>query len=1071
MKNHTSPFAVMAPEWLPRLLRDQHSSINVLFFRWFHEAPSLDLLHCLSSHLGSVQPAPGFSQRIVCPISSDIAILMLAHRFALPASTSIQDLLSDVLYRFNTTKNPLIVDTLVSGLSLVVEWGSMPVDMKNDDIKKIAFAMLDDGYNSIQSSTSAEAAVFVDTTDLCQSDDKASATTTTTMILSQHHQQQQQQRLVMLSSALRPRKFVPLLIKQAVDFLASHITSRIDHHITFHKDTDTNTYGSSHNTIPTALLAQILCKMALRGPIATHIIQSMIQIVIDESLSAIGSTFSTNGGDSGNSGGNTTSIGNIKSTANNGSTTLKHAPRTLAVSALYQHLITPSSSVSSQPSSQRAIDILVEKVFYSLSMDSCHKDRDTCSTSNIPASVLQSIFLPQSLLSSSNHIHLLIVDTFLIQKLLPPPTQSLVLDYLKKNQQSVDALGEAARRISSLWSDKKSIQRLSPAHQAYITSSLVGCMQRMGRDGFQREQDVMPRVLHGITVRLESPFAWIRRQGMRAGHAMSSVLALSSATGGLLFDDEDLSLVQQEIWWDDTGLDIDAPVAPHTHDDELDGDDDDDGMRCFQPSSMNTLNHAAATTTAVLSAPADNDVICSEDSNEEALTETDSDDEFEQYNISDTSDTDDHQLCGTAPLSRNNNNAATGATASSPLQLRDIVSMLQNADTDWQGQFKAIQRAEELICASPDELPQYSVSLTRALLYSKIPGWADEEIQSTTTATAPSTTTLTTTKIAAPTLEERRFSSLVALACHAPMNAGIALANEIYSPSADIQQRARALSVLSIASKELSSSLDESRKSGQHGTSSSSLSLSMMTTSASTGHGNRFLPIAAAWTTALLKECDAVRHGVDLFGRDYYLLGRLLCTLGSFLEACQGSADAVPIAATVLELVKGSKVHNNNEPFVRRAALMAVAHALMAVPPASLTTALFIRHLDAVHQSGASNNRSAMAVLQNALADRVEWASGWIGEVSDEDHDAGCRALAGACKDLHRALMSRSLAMVVDERDGLAHGGGIGRGKFMLPGRGLDHIDNGTGMRIGEIVLPRLGGDEMMKISMKREKL
>lgn len=41
----------------------------------------------------------------------------------------------------------------------------------------------------------------------------------------------------------------------------------------------------------------------------------------------------------------------------------------------------------------------------------------------------------------------------------------------------------------------------------------------------------------------------------------------------------------------------------------------------------------------------------------------------------------------------------------------------------------------------------------------------------------------------------------------------------------------------------------------------------------------RFPEVAVEWASALLEDCSRERHGVDLFGRDNLLLGRLLTTL------------------------------------------------------------------------------------------------------------------------------------------------------------------------------------------------
>ena len=89
----------------------------------------------------------------------------------------------------------------------------------------------------------------------------------------------------------------------------------------------------------------------------------------------------------------------------------------------------------------------------------------------------------------------------------------------------------------------------------------------------------------------------------------------------------------------------------------------------------------------------------------------------------------------------------------------------------------------------------------------------------------------------------------------------------------------------------------------------------------------RFLPVALQWTRALLAGVDKQHHGIDLFGRDAFLLGRLLGTLGSFLEASAGSRESVGLAAAALEVAKARPVQEHAEPFVRRGAILAAAGA------------------------------------------------------------------------------------------------------------------------------------------------
>jgi telomere length regulation protein len=76
---------------------------------------------------------------------------------------------------------------------------------------------------------------------------------------------------------------------------------------------------------------------------------------------------------------------------------------------------------------------------------------------------------------------------------------------------------------------------------------------------------------------------------------------------------------------------------------------------------------------------------------------------------------------------------------------------------------------------------------------------------------------------------------------------------------------------------------------------------------------NRFAPVAVRWASMLLQECDVRKHGVDLFGSDSLLLGRLLTVLGAFVEAAAATPAALPLSAGLLELVKAPQVAGHKE--------------------------------------------------------------------------------------------------------------------------------------------------------------
>jgi telomere length regulation protein len=192
--------------------------------------------------------------------------------------------------------------------------------------------------------------------------------------------------------------------------------------------------------------------------------------------------------------------------------------------------------------------------------------------------------------------------------------------------------------------------------------------------------------------------------------------------------------------------------------------------------------------------------------------------------------------------------------------------------------------------------------------------------------------------------------------------------------------------------------------------------------------------VALKWAAALLRHVDEPQHGIDLLGRDHFLLGKLLVTLGalrceargcwasrqaggpggaegdwpghvqhalqqapaphihtcagSFLEASAQTTEAVTLAAATLELMRCGRVHAHPEPYVRRAALLAAGHVLGAVPPARLASAM----LGAAAGGGGGARATA---ADEALVPRLEWLRSWVEGVARQDTDDSCRCVFG----------------------------------------------------------------------------
>eukprot|EP00887_Chlorella_sp_A99_P006750 scaffold3.g6750.t1 len=526
------------------------------------------------------------------------------------------------------------------------------------------------------------------------------------------------------------------------------------------------------------------------------------------------------------------------------------------------------------------------------------------------------------------------------------------------------ALAGAAAHAAQLWADKPSIQRLPLRQQAYLSTGLAGALSLLRR----WELDAQPGLLSALLL------GAVRLQGMRVGKALSQLL--EPGKPALFEEDRPDELLPEERWEQAA-----APLPPLP-----------------QPPQARPTERA-----------------------------------------------------GSDPSKGN-------------LQLRDLSRMLlSQAEKDWRGQLRALRALEPLVRAAPDELEHYageggqrracscaassstegadtqhpaplcpcaplSVPLTRAVLHSLLPKWADEEVPA-----------------GLPPAEMQRFRGLVSLLAGAPEAAGLALAGELYSPSLDQRQRCLVLDCMASAAAELahpgsvlkalpapaggggrgggvragaapaeapppeppllpSTTADGRRRLGRvTRVAPRSLAVRQQAAAAAAAaqRANRFPPVALKWAAALLKECDRRHHGIDMFGRDAFLLGKLLTTLGAFLEASAHSPQAAALAAATVEFLRAERVHAHPEPFV-----------MAAVPPAQLASAM----LPGV---GGGDARDA------ALLSRLEWLRDWTGQVSASDSDATCRSMAAACQRLQASLAAGAMAALEGSAGGAAGGGGL----------------------------------------------
>ncbi|KAK9908206.1 hypothetical protein WJX75_004272 [Coccomyxa subellipsoidea] len=548
-------------------------------------------------------------------------------------------------------------------------------------------------------------------------------------------------------------------------------------------------------------------------------------------------------------------------------------------------------------------------------------------------------------------------DKGLLRRTLPPSHMRLLirlLDSLGAPDQAASPdsplpiLQQVAVRLAQTWGHKETTQRLPVRQQAYMSAALVEIIARLGKAGLEGTRGLFAALLSGVSTRLDSPQPPVRRQGMRVGQAFSKVLDPSKEP--LFSDLGDLSLLPEEAWHRDC-----LPTTAHHNGHPT-------SLAAVKTEPLRTARGGSKQT------PGEGDA--------------ESDGSLEPYDLSEEEDD---------GLSEGDN----------PLQLRDVAAMLRKGD-DPNAVLKGLAALGPLVDAAPHELESHAGELARALLHARPPEWADEE------ATAAGRPEM------APAA--RRLAGMASLAAAAPRAGGLALAAEVYSPHVDLHQRLTLLEALAAAARQLASGgpqalpapdvsgsvaaeggtrrVGKSRVWGVRG-------LAKQKLAAPRTHRNRFMDVAAEWSAALLSAADEERQGVDLFGRDALLLGRIIVCQGTFVECAAPAAVTLRLAAALLELLAAPEVHAHAEPYVRRSALIAVSQVMGAMPAAGLARLL----------SGGS-------MAEGTLVDRLEWVRAWTEATAAADPDPQCRELAGACRSLQAKLAQEAMQALELGADG-----------------------------------------------------
>lgn len=609
-----------------------------------------------------------------------------------------------------------------------------------------------------------------------------------------------------------------------------------------------------------------------------------------------------------------------------------------------------------------------------------------------------------------NAMRAMFVEKFLLWKVFPLCClrwiiQFAVLECPQSNYiegRKTKGFIDVMQRLVMIWSKSEFVQSTPIEQQAYITAAIGLCLEKTSKEELETTQSVLHSILQGVSCRLESPIHLIRKMASSIALVFSKVV---DPTNPLYLDDDCCGIVDWEfgiIPHPRKPLDASHATGTCLGDLELPSSKKENGGASDKKKTGSIGNRAQDDTTfeesslvlrsAVLGGE---DLLDVEDDIESKASEASDDSSLQPYDLSD----DD------ADLQRKVS------------QLADLSVALRKSD-DPDGVERALDVAEHLIRASPDELRHGSGDLVRALVHVRC---SDVAVEGTEDSA-----------------EGKRQKGLVALLVTCPFESLDAITKLLYSPNLDVSQRILILDVMTEAAQELADS-KIIQTSNQYRNLISTISdgqpwfipgiggpsgagpwkeVSESGTVLSWSHRyereipsrpgqikkgksrrwslgtkkesqleltkNRFPLYAASFMLPALQGFDKKRHGVDLLNRDFIVLGKLIYMLGVCMKCMSMHPEATELAPCLLDMLRSRQVAHHAEAYVRRSVLFAASCVLAALHPSYVATALIEGNQE------TSNG--------------LEWIRTWALQIAESDPDTECSMMAMKCLQLHAEM-------------------------------------------------------------------
>ncbi|XWS37153.1 hypothetical protein CRYUN_Cryun19dG0018500 [Craigia yunnanensis] len=617
------------------------------------------------------------------------------------------------------------------------------------------------------------------------------------------------------------------------------------------------------------------------------------------------------------------------------------------------------------------------------------------------------------------------VDKFLLWKVFPVCCLLWILQFAvlecppisnsqTKGYETTNGLLDTVQRLAAVWSKGDFVQSALVEQQAYITAAVGLCLEKMSKEELDKTKDVMHSILQGVSCRLESPADLMRKMPSAIALVFSKVvdpknpLYLDDSCNGESIDWEfglitaekgTLSISNAEKQIDETGTSTTLTLTKDFTHPAGGGKGSNVKSKSKKSSEFSLVDPDEIIDPATLNYEFEND---DEDASENSDS---SDSSLQPYDLTDV-DTD---------LKRKIS------------QLVDVVGALRKSD-DVDGVERALDVAESLIRASPEELTHVAGDLVRTLVQVRCSDLTVEGKEESA--------------------EEKRQRALIALVAMCPFEPLETLNKLLYSPNVDVSQRIMILDVMTQAAEELANAkimkpkhqigplisiisvpqpwflpsnmgppgagswreisdtgtlLNWSNryerelppKPGQvkrGKTRRWSLRSGNIQESPTEWSQNKFPLYAAAFMLSAMKGFDKKKHGVDLLGRDFIVLGKLIHMLGVCMKCASLHPEASALASPLLDMLRSREVCHHKEAYVRRAVLFAASCLLVALHPSYIASSLVERNLE--------------------ISEGLEWIRTWAFQVADSDTDRECYTMAVSCLQLHSEmalLASRAL--------------------------------------------------------------